>query len=102
MVRLFGSYSPAMQELEQNSNLLRALREDTTHFADAHPQLSGLRARTAWAHHDDIVTAFDYRHDVSWRILKTSHSSVCKPNKSYLVPLELVLTGKIADPRIAI
>lgn len=102
MVSLFRTGSPSAQELAQESQILQALRDDTTHFAEQYPALQALRARIAWAHHDDIVTAFPYRHDIGWRVLNTNHTSVCKPNHDYLVPFAFAKSGEIRDPSVAL
>lgn len=78
--RTFNGGSPACQELEPTSTLLRTLREDTTHFAEATAGMPALKARIIWAHRDEIVSSIPYRHDVSWRSLRTTHSTVCKPS----------------------
>ena len=72
--------SPSAQELAQSSQLLTALRDDTTYFAGQQPDVHALRAQILWAHHDDVVTGRGYRHDAAWRAGDTSHSSVCKPS----------------------
>ncbi len=102
VVRAVRGYSPAMQEMQQDSQLLHSLRDDTNTFAQEHPELTGLRARIAWAHHDDIVTARAYRYDSSWRVLGTGHASVCKPRAGYMVPMEFLAEGGISDSTVAI
>jgi pimeloyl-ACP methyl ester carboxylesterase len=79
-VRFLRGGSPVARELEQDSRLLAQLRDDTTYFAEQHPELQGFRAALLWAHHDDVVTSAGYLHDDGGRrALGTNHSSVCKP-----------------------
>jgi hypothetical protein len=96
MIDIFRGGSASLQELSPDSRLLSALREDTTYFAQEYPDIAVLRARTLWAHIDSIVSAFDYRHDVSWRLLSTSHTTICKPSKTFLAPFIFARQG-LAD-----
>jgi len=93
IVDIFKGRSPSMQELEPGSQLLQALREDVTYFAERYPAFRALRARIAWAHHDDIVTSMPFRHDVSYTVLDSDHVSVCKPSPKTMAPFVFATKG---------
>jgi pimeloyl-ACP methyl ester carboxylesterase len=97
LVDLYGGRSPTFQELQPGSQLLQALREDTNYFADEFPSMSALRARIAWAHHDDVVTSLPFRHDASYTLVNSTHSTVCKPAPPrFIAPFEFV-NGAVLD-----
>lgn len=75
--------------------MLQALREDTTYFAEARPDLTALRASIVWAHHDDVVSSFGYRHDASFTIANSTHKSVCKPQKLDDATYVFAVTGSL-------
>jgi len=79
LLSIYRGGSPAFQELSQDSQLLRSLRDDTNYFAAKHSSVSALRATIVWAQRDRIVVSLPYRYDTSFRLLRSTHSSVCKP-----------------------
>lgn len=92
VARMVLGGSPSYQEMQQGSSLLTYLAESTTERAQAHPKVSSLRARIAWATKDRVVMPNgQYTFDpASSSIGGTDHGSVCKPRGPHTAQVELV------------
>lgn len=90
--------SPSYLEMQQGSELLDVVRNDTTKWAEDErfERLTSLRAAIVWAERDDVVSDIEYRKDTNRppRPPGSNHLSVCKPRRDYLDPLDFGANGK--------
>ena len=88
--------SSAYTDLQQDSLVLRELRERTVDLVTSDPEkFQTLRARTVWANPEDVVLDHNYRTDFVSRTWDgQSHTSVCKPLRDqHSLPWQFVETG---------
>jgi hypothetical protein len=85
------SKSPAYSQLQSKSETLRQIREQTVSLATAFPDLAAFRAHNLFPKHDTVAcigclpTDFPAEFDPDG-----THTSICKPSRSYLRPLVFV------------
>ncbi|NMR31968.1 hypothetical protein [Crystallibacter degradans] len=92
VVEMYLRRSSAYTDLQPGSELLVTTRNRTEQLA---PQFSQLRARILWANPDDVVNTERYNTDfVAETVDQQSHSTVCKPNPQYGLPLHFGATGR--------
>jgi pimeloyl-ACP methyl ester carboxylesterase len=86
--------SPAKREMAPYSAPVTAAREQTDDYA-AQLLFDCFRADIVWAEHDSIVSAEKYRRDRQCLSFPrgTDHISVCKPKRSYRMPVEFIEKG---------
>jgi hypothetical protein len=86
--------SAAKEGLSNSAEPVRGAREYTNKWAEA-LTMECFRAHIVWAEHDAIVEPESYQFDVACtkRPPGTKHSSVCKPTRKYLLPLQFVEKG---------
>ena len=83
---IFSSTSPPYQDFREPAGLLAELRKETESVATHH---SILRARILWGGEERIVKPGQYRDDVIHDFIEGgTHTSICKPSPTFLVPLE--------------
>jgi hypothetical protein len=94
LVAPFLGMSSAKKGLETQSTPIRSAREYTDDWAE-HFAMECFRAHILWAEHDLVVEPEKYKRDrhCTKSPPGTDHSSVCKPNRKYLRPLQFVEKG---------
>lgn len=91
--------NPLYQNLNPASPTILDIRRETEELYKEH-KIEALRASSLFGDEEEIVTIGGYRHDEDPPTeSKQNHTSVCKPNRTYLKPLEFVTDGqKFAQP----
>lgn len=84
--------SPAFQDLS-GEKLLEKLRRKTEANARRHKSQLAFRARILWGRKDYVVNPEKYRDDVEV-FEDSTHTKICKPDYSYVVPLEWVFISE--------
>jgi hypothetical protein len=85
------SRSPAYQQLKADSTVLEDIRCKTEALAQHLPNVCALRARNLCPRNDEyaaignLITDYNTEYEVG-----QSHTSICKPSRSYLRPLAFV------------
>jgi hypothetical protein len=83
--------SPAYQQLRADSTILDGIRRDTEHLAERFPTVPALRARNLCARDDEFAAIGNLMTDYPTEYESGhTHTSVCKPSRSYLRPLAFV------------
>lgn len=92
---MYLSRSSAFTDLQPGSVTLETTRRRTEDLVAAGE--SSLRAKILWAKPDDVVISERYDSDFVANTVPVpkDHSSVCKPNGSYQVPLRFTSTGRL-------
>lgn len=89
---------PIHQDLEADSARLRRIEERTEELAQRHPDWSSLRAHMLFGIKEKFIYMERYSCDpISEFVEDQDHTSVCKPNASYLKPLEFIAYGLSAS-----
>ena len=92
-VLAFWLYSnPLFRNLQPGSPVLEDIRRETEELQKTFPDIPALRASSLFGAKDVIVYMGKYKNDVDcptepWR----THTSVCKPRRDYIKPLEFVI-----------
>ncbi len=86
----FGS-SVAYRELRADSPILPDIRDRTVAAAGRNPDIGSLSAGVLWGEDDEILLQGEYACDQRYATQPGhDHSSICKPNAQFVVPLEFV------------
>ena len=89
---------PIHQDLEADSARLLRIEERTVELAKQHTAWSSLRAHMLFGTKEKFVYMERYSCDpVSELVEDRDHTSVCKPDASYLKPLEFIAHGLSAS-----
>jgi hypothetical protein len=88
--------SAAKQSLGAESASVTTSRDATDDYTE-YLQMGCFRAHILWADDDNVVTSESYQRDLVCRNLPsgTTHTSICKPNWGYKMPIEFVEKGVI-------
>jgi triacylglycerol esterase/lipase EstA (alpha/beta hydrolase family) len=87
--------SPLFQNIQPESKLLDRIRENTETLTTKYGWMRSLRADLLFGYDDAIVTIGKYDTDPMLTKLKDhSHTSICKPNAKYTIPLEFVVDAE--------
>jgi pimeloyl-ACP methyl ester carboxylesterase len=88
------SSSAAKKGMNQGSPAVTEARRQTDRYAE-HFLYECFRAHILWAAHDSIINSEKYAEDLHCRNLPTgsTHTSICKPNLSYSLPLSFIEEG---------
>lgn len=85
------AWSRSKIELEQSSSILADIRRETERFAARLTKLRAFTAHIAWAGRDDVVAPLEYDFDdVGAYVAEATHTSICKPNRKFLMPIEFI------------
>lgn len=95
LLEMYRATSPSFQELESGHATLQSLREETTHFAEQHPDLACFRARILWAHDDTVVTSLRFRHDAAFTLRDSTHVSVSKASATEPSAFTFLNSGRL-------
>jgi pimeloyl-ACP methyl ester carboxylesterase len=91
LLRGLLTFYRSFTELDPDSELLQSLRRRTEEMSRSFPGLPALCAKSLCAENDDVVIMD--RYDCDRRIQYVSdrtHTTVCKPLRTYLTPLEFI------------
>jgi hypothetical protein len=89
--RYLLAISNAYNNLDPSAELVRTIRERTEATAGKHTKLTGLVANTIFGSKENIVVVGGYKTDWQYAVLPDhTHRSICKPNETYLSPIEFV------------
>lgn len=90
VVNAYLRCNPLYQNLRQGSPTLVDLRRETEALYERH-KIQALKAVTLFGEKEDVVFTGSYFHDEQLPTEKNqSHTSVCKPTRQYVKPLEFV------------
>jgi pimeloyl-ACP methyl ester carboxylesterase len=91
LLRALLAFYRAFTELDSDSHIIQSLRRRTEELARTNPEIPALSAKILWAQFDDIVTIERYDCDsASSYAPDQTHTTVCKPLRGYLRPLEFL------------
>jgi len=84
----------AKTTMQPQSTTVAATRSGTEQYSD-YLKMPCFRAHILWASKDHIVTPEKYRRDIEYKQspADTTHTSVCKPTGSYILPISFVENG---------
>jgi hypothetical protein len=85
--------SPAYVDLKTRSPSLDSLRDRTVSALAKSPAHKALRARILFGLNDNVVHIVQYPEDSRSDVRDKAHLDVCKPDESYLQPMEEVING---------
>lgn len=90
LLDLYVGYSPAASEMV-DMETLRQLRDVTQKLFDHFPELPALSAHVVFGEGENVVAKARYYQDYKVPpVPKKDHFTICKPTKTYLLPLFLV------------
>jgi pimeloyl-ACP methyl ester carboxylesterase len=94
-VSLFARSSGSKTSLNAGSIAVTSTREWTERYAELFAGMDCFRAHILWADEDRVVPADAYHRDFVCRNIpvNSTHGSICKPDRSYLLPLQFVENG---------
>lgn len=96
-VRTFLQSSPARNEMQPETLIMRQLIDETVKAADKWKGMTALRALILWGAKDSIVQMGEYKCDTRVGIVPGhDHFSICKPTMAYRKPLGFVQHGSSA------
>ena len=86
---------PLFHNIEQSSPILRHIESETAKMQKRFPKISALTAHSLFGSKDAIVNIGQYAHEPRADTEQgQSHTSVCKPNASYMKPLEFIFDAE--------
>lgn len=92
--------NPLYQNLRPASPCLVDLRKETEVLYDRH-KIQALKAHSLFGEKEDVVYVGSYCHDDQLPIQKGhSHTSICKPTREYVTPLEFVTHATAIAKRV--
>jgi hypothetical protein len=96
VVSAFAGSVPAKLSLGSTSSAVTSAREATDEYSE-YLQMEGFRGHIMWADNDTIIEPDRYKRDLECvnPPAGTTHTSVCKPKKSYKDPLTFVEEGVV-------
>lgn len=93
--------SNAYNNLAPDATFIKSLKEETEELASKYQSVTALLASSVFGTLDSVVVIGQYKTDWRHTVLDGhNHRSVCKPLKTYMLPLELVKTAYDRDQSI--
>jgi hypothetical protein len=93
--------SNAYNNLSPDATFIKSLKEETEEVASRYQSLTALLASSVFGTLDSVVVIGQYKTDWRHTVLGGhNHRSVCKPLRTYMLPLELVKTAYDRDQSI--
>ena len=91
LFRAFAYKSRVLQTLEVNRKPLEILQRQTEEKANKYLGLTGFRAHVLFGQYEEVVAKEAYTTDyLDEPIAGATHTSICKPTKNFLKPMEFV------------
>lgn len=93
-------YNPLYQNLRPGSPTLVDLRKETETLYEKHA-IPALKALSVFGEKEDVVFIGGYSHDEQLPTEKgQNHTSICKPKREYIMPLEFVTHASAIAKRV--
>jgi pimeloyl-ACP methyl ester carboxylesterase len=99
--KVLVAISNAYNNMAPESQIVTQTRERTEQLATEYPELTSLIANIRFGEKENIVVVGQFSTDWKYLVLDGhNHTSICKPNKTYLDPISLVGSSHARDKSI--